>query len=64
MLKENGKGSCLMDLDFVGGGRTQIRVDSGAEENVCPKEWGKQFGLAEADEWMRLASASGGPIKQ
>ena len=35
-LKLNGKGPYLMHIKFVGGGQTEITVDSGAEENVCP----------------------------
>ena len=34
MLQENGKGSYLMEVKFVGGERTTITVDSGAEESV------------------------------
>ena len=41
MLKENGKWSCLMEVNFVVGGKAQIMVDSGAEENLCPKDWGE-----------------------
>ena len=41
-LRENGRGSYLMDVDFVGGGKGEITVDSGAEESVCPKEWGSR----------------------
>ena len=43
MLKGNGKGSCLMHVDFPSGENTKIIIDSGAEENVCPKWWGEQF---------------------
>ena len=41
ILRPNGKGSYLMDV----GERTQITVYSGAEENVCPKDWGVQFSI-------------------
>jgi hypothetical protein len=34
-LKPNGRGSYLMEVNFVGGERTLITVDSGAEESVC-----------------------------
>ena len=61
-LRRNGKGSYLMDVCFVGGSRTQIIVDSGAEENVCPYNWGLQFGLSPADNWMNFRSASGSII--
>ena len=40
MLKPNGKGSYLMQVDFAGVGRTEITVDSAAEESVCPWDWG------------------------
>ena len=40
LLKPNGKGSYWMDVYVVGGGKTEITVDSGAEEDVCPREWG------------------------
>jgi hypothetical protein len=36
LLRPNGRGSYLMDVNFVGGEKTTITVDSGAEENVCP----------------------------
>jgi hypothetical protein len=42
-LTPNGRGSYLMEVEFVGGGKTQITVDSGAEESVCPEDWGSQF---------------------
>ena len=54
-LKKNGKGSYLMEVKFVGGGQTEITVDSGAEENVCPWEWGKQFKMVDAESSMHLA---------
>ena len=44
-LRPNGKGSYLMDVVFEGGGKAEITVDSGAEESVCPWEFGQQFGL-------------------
>ena len=63
ILKPNGKGSYLMDVCFVGGDRTEITVDSGAEENVCPWHWGEQFPTRPADRWMRFKNASGGEIE-
>ena len=49
-LKPNGKGSYLMVVGMKGGGREEITVDSGAEESVCPKEWGaKLFGTFPAE---------------
>jgi hypothetical protein len=63
MLKSNGKGSYLMDVSFVGGGKTEITVDSGAEENVCPWGWGEHFEVKPADRWMSFKNASGGSIE-
>eukprot|EP00973_Karenia_brevis_P002889 393023-Karenia_brevis.AAC.1 len=48
-----------MKVEFVGGGGTEITVDSGAEESVCPWEWGQQFGCRVADDPMTLRNASG-----
>eukprot|EP00973_Karenia_brevis_P009006 1219967-Karenia_brevis.AAC.1 len=36
--------------EFVGGGKTEVTVDSGAEESVCPWEWGQQFGCRVSSE--------------
>ena len=39
-----------MDVEFVGGEKTVITVDSGAEESVCPWEWGETlFGTTAAE---------------
>ena len=48
-----------MDVTFEGGRSTTITVDSGAEENVCPYEWGSQFGISDADRWMNFRGAMG-----
>ena len=63
MLKPNGRGSYLMEVCFVGGGRTEITVDSGAEENVCPWDWGSQFTTRQVDRRMNFRNASGGYIE-
>ena len=64
MLKPNGRGSFVMDVSFVGGEKTEITVDSGAEENVCPWEWGKElFGTKDASTWMAFRNVNGGTIK-
>ena len=59
MLKENGKGSCIMEVDFVGGGKAQITVDSGVGENVCPWEWGDEFGVNTTGKKMVFRGANG-----
>ena len=52
----------LMDVDFVGGGRGETTIDSGVEESVCPWDWGSQFEIKPASEWMSFRNASGGRI--
>jgi hypothetical protein len=62
-LTPDGRGSVVMDVQCVGGEKTTITVDSGAEENVCPWEWGENvFGTREASTWMQFRSADGGDI--
>ena len=61
-LRPNGKGSYLMGVTFEGGGKTSITVDSGAEESVCPWEWGQQFPVKDPARWLDFKNASGGNI--
>jgi len=64
MLKPSGRGSYVMEVSFLGGEKTNITVDSGAEENVCPWEWGeKLFGTKDADQLMAFRGAKGDPIE-
>ena len=63
ILRRNGKGSYMLDVCFVGGEKTSITVDSGAEENVCPWEWGEQFKVSEDCTRMQFRNASGGTIE-
>ena len=51
-----------MDVCFMNGGKTEITVDSGAEESVCPWHWGTQFEVRPAERWMTFRNASGGTI--
>eukprot|EP00973_Karenia_brevis_P055385 7700776-Karenia_brevis.AAC.1 len=46
-------------VNFVGGGPTEIAVDSGAEESVCPWEWGEQSGCRNSQVPVRLRAANG-----
>ena len=62
LLRPNGKGSYLMDVKFENGGKTAITLDSGAEESVCPRDWGSQFGLQKADQWLNFKGANGSKI--
>jgi hypothetical protein len=62
-LTPDGRGSVVMDVQCVGGEKTTITANGGAEENVCPWEWGENvFGTREASTWMQLRSANGGDI--
>ena len=64
MWKPRGRGSCVMEGEFVGGEKTIITADSGAEENICPWEWGeKLFGTRHSREHMQYKNASGGNIQ-
>jgi hypothetical protein len=63
MLKPKGRGSYAMEVQFVGGEKTSIIVDSGAEESVCPWDWGERlFGTQHSREHMQFKNASGGTI--
>ena len=62
-LHPRGKGSYALVVDFVGGGRTEIIVDSGAEDSVCPRTWRQQLGICEPEVWMNFKSASGDKIQ-
>ena len=48
----------------VCGVSTDVTIDSAAEESVCPKEWGQQFGLQPVPEKSQVSyvNASGGHI--
>jgi len=63
LLTPNGRGAFVMDVSFVGGSTTTITVDSGAEESVCPWNWGHElFGTRDANQWMTFRNANGGTI--
>ena len=62
-LREIGKGSYLMDVKFVGGGKAEITIDSGAEECVCPRGWGSKFRINEEVAKLKFRGANGGEIK-
>ena len=62
LLRPNGKGSYLLDAKFQGGENISVVVDSGAEENVCPYWWGKQFGISEPKAWLNFSGANGAKI--
>ena len=61
-MRPSGKGSYLMDVNFENGISISITVDSGAEENVCPYEWG-QVGILEPVKWKNFSGANGSRIE-
>lgn len=63
LLRKIGKGSYMLDVSFVDGTKTEITVASGAEESVCPLEWGKQFKVASPKKWMTFRAAGGENIE-
>eukprot|EP00973_Karenia_brevis_P005811 791323-Karenia_brevis.AAC.1 len=62
-MKENGRGSYLLDVNFLGGERRTITVERGAEDSVCPWEWGDKFGVQQGGRKLSFRTASGGPIE-
>ena len=58
-LVKRGFGLYMMAVHMPGTGLTEITVDSGAEDSVCPWEWGQQFGIMPPAVAMNLYDASG-----
>ena len=55
----------MVDVALVGSGqKTEITIDSAAEESVCPEDWAKEFETTKLKmgEQMTLVSANGGTI--
>ena len=42
--------------------KTEIIVDSAAEESVCPLKWADDFGTQQSAKTLKLVNASGGKI--
>ena len=57
-------GAYVVDIVLADGTETEITIDSGAEESVCPKNWAGMYGLSQvkAGEEMKLVNASGKTI--
>ena len=61
-LRQTG-GSYILDGSFPGAKKpVAITVDSGAEDSVCPKDWGSQFGLNANVRKVEFRNANGGII--
>ena len=52
-----------MDVVLAGSGSTEIVLDSGAEESVCPPWWGQQFGVNQTGYELNLIDAQGNGIR-
>ena len=61
-MTKSGSGSYILKVDFLGGGRGEITVDSGAEENVCPAGWAPQFQVKSPNRKMNFRGANGSEI--
>ena len=59
----DGKGSYEMKLQSSKGGQVVVKVDSAADESVCPQGWFKEFGTDVPKERMRFRGANGAVIK-
>ena len=58
------EGSYIMEVEFVGGGKTEIMVDNGAEESVCPRDWGEAlFGTDASPKKIKFRGAGGDLIQ-
>ena len=54
----------VVDVNMVGTGQAaEIWVDSAAEESVCPRDFGMEFGMTKAETAVMLVNASGGKIE-
>ena len=62
-LREIGRGGYIMDMNLVGGGKGEITVYSGAEESVCPKDWGNRFRVNEDVPKLKFRGADGSLIR-
>ena len=59
-------GAYVVDVVLVGSGKkTEITIDSAAEEAACPEEWASEFKTTRVKkgEEMSLVSANGGKIR-
>ena len=74
MMEKKG-GSYVLRVEFVRRrnegegweslGKETVTIDSGAEESVCPMEWGAEFGMKAVapGREMRMVSAGGGEMR-
>ena len=63
MLRETRSGSYVLDVALAESGRTEITVDSGAEDNVCPTDWAPEFPCGHAAVMKQFRGANGHAIR-
>ena len=62
-MVKKGIGRFVMEVFMAGSGPTEIVLDSGAEESVCPNWWGQQFGVNQTNYQLNLIDAQGNGIQ-
>ena len=62
-LFPNGEGSYLMRVETLEGKKAEVKVDSAADESVCPEGWLSEFGIVKPKEKMSFRGANGAHIK-
>ena len=63
-MRKKGR-SFVVDGTFGSDDWQVMTIDSAAEESVCPKEWGQQFGTSPVEEnkKMKFVAANGATIE-
>ena len=61
-LYPNGEGSYLRKLETVDGRKVEVKVDSAADESVCPEWWFRDFGIQSPQTRMTFKGANGAKI--
>ena len=49
-MRKDPKGTFVLDAMFPDGSWTEITVDSGAAENVCPGGWAQGYNIQLVDD--------------
>jgi len=64
-LREDPRGTFVLDAMFPDGSWTEITVDSGAAENVCPSDWAQGYSIQLVDDnkKMKFVGPNGSPIQ-
>ena len=61
-LRETPSGSYVLDAILQKTGSTEITIDSGAEDNVCPPHWAPEFPCITTGLKRAFRGADGNPI--